>query len=489
MRLRTLTEAECYARCYGGHSDERVSVVRLRRAAAPRSTGAASACASCSRSGSTRADPRPRPLDARLPHLDGAAAARLPRRRAARRRRCRARGCARRRGRSVVPRCKPRGRKHHLVRRPGRPRARTCAASSAGSTRAASRPPRRRTSRTRATTSGGCSTTRASRRGSSTRRSSSRCSSSAIGVTNAACRTTPGSGDLRRGDFDRGAARARRARAAAARDRLRRQGGLPRRSSTSGPSSARSCATLGPTGALRAAVDLARERRRPVRRAAALVPRAARVARAGAAAGGARARLDADDRVLLVQFENPVDAATPGGATPGGGIEPGESDEAGAAPRAARGDRARASSSSGPLVWTRERTFPWARRLLHQHERVLPRARRRARAARRRSTSRRRASTATAGGRSTSSSATDERVAPPELPRARVRTILERRDRGPRHRPPARRERLGRRLDRARLRRRPGDPHARGRAARPRDEGARPALAPARLRRAARRRR
>ena len=29
MRLRTLSEAECYARCYGGRSDERVSLVRL----------------------------------------------------------------------------------------------------------------------------------------------------------------------------------------------------------------------------------------------------------------------------------------------------------------------------------------------------------------------------------------------------------------------------------------------------------------------------
>jgi hypothetical protein len=29
MRLRTLSEAECYARCYGGRSDERVNVVRL----------------------------------------------------------------------------------------------------------------------------------------------------------------------------------------------------------------------------------------------------------------------------------------------------------------------------------------------------------------------------------------------------------------------------------------------------------------------------
>jgi hypothetical protein len=31
MRLRTLTEAECYARCYGGHTDDTVTVVRLPR--------------------------------------------------------------------------------------------------------------------------------------------------------------------------------------------------------------------------------------------------------------------------------------------------------------------------------------------------------------------------------------------------------------------------------------------------------------------------
>ena len=29
VRLRTLSEAECYARCYGGSSDEAVRVVRL----------------------------------------------------------------------------------------------------------------------------------------------------------------------------------------------------------------------------------------------------------------------------------------------------------------------------------------------------------------------------------------------------------------------------------------------------------------------------
>ena len=40
MRLRTLSEAECYARCYGGHSDERVSVVRLAPRGTQRSAGA-----------------------------------------------------------------------------------------------------------------------------------------------------------------------------------------------------------------------------------------------------------------------------------------------------------------------------------------------------------------------------------------------------------------------------------------------------------------
>jgi hypothetical protein len=29
MRLRSLSEAECYARCYGGHHDENVTLVRL----------------------------------------------------------------------------------------------------------------------------------------------------------------------------------------------------------------------------------------------------------------------------------------------------------------------------------------------------------------------------------------------------------------------------------------------------------------------------
>jgi hypothetical protein len=41
MRLRTLSEAECYARCYGGRGDERVSLVRFRpqRAAGTETAG------------------------------------------------------------------------------------------------------------------------------------------------------------------------------------------------------------------------------------------------------------------------------------------------------------------------------------------------------------------------------------------------------------------------------------------------------------------
>jgi hypothetical protein len=40
MRLRTLTEAECYARIYGGHAGEAVSVVRVPQRSAQRATAA-----------------------------------------------------------------------------------------------------------------------------------------------------------------------------------------------------------------------------------------------------------------------------------------------------------------------------------------------------------------------------------------------------------------------------------------------------------------
>jgi hypothetical protein len=40
MRLRTLSEAECYARCYGGVTDGRVSIVRVGRRQTKRTTSA-----------------------------------------------------------------------------------------------------------------------------------------------------------------------------------------------------------------------------------------------------------------------------------------------------------------------------------------------------------------------------------------------------------------------------------------------------------------
>jgi hypothetical protein len=41
VRLRPLSEAECYARCYGAHGDERVSFVRVlpRHVRRPELTG------------------------------------------------------------------------------------------------------------------------------------------------------------------------------------------------------------------------------------------------------------------------------------------------------------------------------------------------------------------------------------------------------------------------------------------------------------------
>jgi RNA binding exosome subunit len=40
MRLRPLTEAECYARIYGGHSGEGISVVRVPQRRTKRATAA-----------------------------------------------------------------------------------------------------------------------------------------------------------------------------------------------------------------------------------------------------------------------------------------------------------------------------------------------------------------------------------------------------------------------------------------------------------------
>ena len=77
---------------------------------------------------------------------------------------------------------------------------------------------------------------------------------------------------------------------------------------------------------------------------------------------------DADDRVLLVRFENAVSGEV-WWATPGGGVEQGEGDEH-ALRRELREETGLMEFELGPLVWTRTNTFAWLGRLLDQRERI-----------------------------------------------------------------------------------------------------------------------
>ena len=125
--------------------------------------------------------------------------------------------------------------------------------------------------------------------------------------------------------------------------------------------------------ALRPAVDLARERRRPVRRAAALVPRAARVARAGRAAGCARARRSTRTTASCSCASRPV-----GGdvwwATPGGGVERARPTSRRCAASCSRRPASRSSSSARSCRHAAH-VFAWPGGCSTQHERYLPRAR------------------------------------------------------------------------------------------------------------------
>ena len=489
-------EAECYTRCYGKR-DERVSILRdPSESTLPAARFEQSLRELVEERLAEPRRPSRRPHEARLPQLDvapplraapegpaaGAAAERLG-----------LHGDVDGASATLQAAWPP----PHLTSPTSSPRA--CAASSAASTRAASRPRRPRTSRTRATTSGGCSTTAASRRGCTTRRSSSRCSSSATAsrtprtgrrparATCGAATSTPRGSRRSPASCARARSRSSARRPTAARSASGRSSGR-----SFAPSARRGLFVLPSTSPANAAVPYAERLRwfralhdwldAPERRAVrALV-------------------LDPAERLLLVKFVHPV-TGEHWWATPGGGVIEGESDEA-ALRRELLEEAGLAAFELGPLVWTRTNDFAWLGRLLHQLESIyLVRAGEHEPAptidlvpegvAEVRWWTLDELDAAHASGTAVfapatrlcracgSSSATAHRPS-----RSTSASSLSSRARGLRHRPPARRDGVGRRLGRARLRGRAGDPRARGRAARQGDEGARPALAPARLRRA-----
>lgn len=187
-----------------------------------------------------------------------------------------------------------------------------------------------------------------------------------LGLTNAAYRTTPGSGHLRRGDFDRRRleelAVDLRPRAIAFVGKEAYRGAFGERPEL-GPQGR----TLGATGLYvlpstspaNAAVPYA-DRLRLFRALADWLEPVPRDA--------VRALVvDAAERVLLMRFENPATGEV-WWATPGGGVEPGETDDA-ALRRELLEEAGLACPSIGPVVWVREHVFPWDGRLLRQRER------------------------------------------------------------------------------------------------------------------------
>jgi TDG/mug DNA glycosylase family protein len=188
-----------------------------------------------------------------------------------------------------------------------------------------------------------------------------------IGVTNAAYRTTPGSSDLRRGDFDPGRleriAEELQPKVIAFVGKEAYRGAFKER-----PELGAQLRTLGSTGLYvlpstspaNAAVPYSerltwfrslKDWLHPVERQA------------------VRALLvDADGRILLVRYENPATHATWWG-TAGGGIEPGETHQV-ALRREMREEIGLDEFEIGPSVWEYERTFPWDRRLVKQHNAV-----------------------------------------------------------------------------------------------------------------------
>ncbi len=186
------------------------------------------------------------------------------------------------------------------------------------------------------------------------------------GITNAASRTTPGSGDLRRGDFERARleaiARTYAPRAIAFVGKEAYRGVFGERPEL-GPQ-LRSLGTSGlfvcpSTSPANAAVSY-EERLHwfdALNRWLEPVPREA-----------VRALVvDRSERVLLLRFENAVSKES-WWATPGGGLEEGESD-AETLRRELREECGLEGFDPGPVVWVREHVYPWNRELLRQSER------------------------------------------------------------------------------------------------------------------------
>jgi double-stranded uracil-DNA glycosylase len=185
------------------------------------------------------------------------------------------------------------------------------------------------------------------------------------GLTNAAYRTTPGSGDLRRRDFDgariEAVARELRPRAIAFVGKEAYRGAFGERPEL-GPQ-ARSVVdtsffVLPSTSPANAAVPYEERLRWFAALREWLEPEEREAVRALV--------VDREHRVLLLRWEN---AAGRWWITPGGGLAPGEREDE-ALRRELVEEIGLHEFSVGPLVLERTHTLPWGRRILRQHERL-----------------------------------------------------------------------------------------------------------------------